>query len=64
MTDLFLEDKLLIHAARISNKFRLDPILVLRSTALDWLLRDAAYRVILDDEHEQAERMKASSRKK
>lgn len=64
MTDLFVENSLLIHAARISNKFRLDPVTVLRSDMLDWLLRDAAYRVILNDEHEQAERMKANSRKK
>lgn len=64
MTDEFTSNSLLIHAARIANKFRQDPVEILRAPVLDWLIRDAAYRVILDDEREQAERMKANSRKK
>lgn len=64
MTDEFISNSLLIHSARISHKFRLDPIEVLKSSALDFLIRDAAFRVILRDEEEQAERMKAQSRKK
>lgn len=64
MTDEFVSNSLLIHAARIASKFRQDPVKILQAPALDWLIRDAAYRVILDDEREQAERMKANSRKK
>ena len=64
MTDEFLSNSLLIHAARIARKFHLDPVAILQASTLDWLIRDAAYNVILDDEREQAERMKANSRKK
>lgn len=64
MTDEFTSNSLLIHAARISRKFHLDPLEVLQAPILEWLIRDAAYRVILDDEREQAEQMKAQSRKK
>lgn len=64
MTDTLVNDKLLIHAARIANKFQQDVISILRSPAHEWLMWDAAFRVVQEDEREHAERVKANSRKK
>lgn len=64
MTDAFLENDLLIHASRIARKFHQDVIRILKSPADEWLMWDAAYRVILNDEKEQADREKAAARKK
>lgn len=64
MTDLFVEDKLLIHSARIARKFHQNVIEILKAPAAEFLMWDAAFQVILDDEREEAERTKARSKKK
>lgn len=64
MTETLQEEGFLIQAARISDRFKLDPVEVLRASAFEWSVRSAAYMVIAKDEEENAERMRSKSKKK
>ena len=63
MIEALREGGSLTQAARIADRFKLDPVHVLNAPTFEWYVRVAAYQVIADDEEENAARMKAQNKK-
>ena len=60
----YVDDEMLRQAARIGYQFKQNVIDLLKSPAPDWLMWTAAYKVIMQDKQDEADAMKAKTKKR